>query len=410
VFLLIENIRDGDKSQAELLKERADKYYATMDFRNAVNFYNMALDADPEFEEVYIILHEHYSELEDRISIWENLLRAVEHTDSTRIWDLYEAADRLVIFPNEGVEHFIRSYEVTQYEEGHFSLSLRERSLAGDIWRSDLDEWTYFHVARTKDFNTSLENLEFLKKFRNLERLTIWVDHIADLSALSELVTLRELYITDSGRGNKAQPVNLPSLAQLSQLKILYFANTFPADFLQLDSVPQSAAVSFIFTDIPEDWLLNELTTPVSFILQSNVIDLSNIMQFSGKENLQISLFIADPSDDLSLLYEFEGDLRIRVPYLNITDLSVFSGISALRSLDLHNPLPSRLEPLDLSPLADMTNLEVLRLTAFNIGDISPLAELINLKQLHIAGTVEDFSPIEHIIERLEEFSYAPIE
>ncbi|MFC4223724.1 leucine-rich repeat domain-containing protein, partial [Lysinibacter cavernae] len=52
----------------------------------------------------------------------------------------------------------------------------------------------------------------------------------------------------------------------------------------------------------------------------------------------------------------------------------------------------------DLTPLAELTNLDWLDLSGTPITDLTPLAELTNLDWLDLSGTpITDLSPLAHL-------------
>ena len=80
----------------------------------------------------------------------------------------------------------------------------------------------------------------------------------------------------------------------------------------------------------------------------------------------------------------------------------MLADLTDLRELHFwHDPV--RPTNLDLSPLANLTNLEVLSLSGNGITDISPLAGLLKLRLLHITDNhIEDFSPLAGLINLRE--------
>ena len=93
---------------------------------------------------------------------------------------------------------------------------------------------------------------------------------------------------------------------------------------------------------------------------------------------------------DLTPLAELEN-LRVLKLFGNpISDISPLAGLIGLQELHLGGSLIS-----DLTPLANLQNLRVLRLQNNQISDISPLSGLIGLRELILKGNaISDFTPL----------------
>jgi internalin A len=337
VFLLIENIRDGDKSQAELLKERADKYYATMDFRNAVNFYNMALDADPEFEEVYIILHGYYIGIGDYIRAREILITALENTDSERLRYLFEHADYIVVFETTALTQRISE--------------LLGIAAGSDILRSDLDEITNFI------WRSMYGDLEQLVHFRRLENLTVTRLDITDVSIFVHMHTLKELHI------NANLIEDISPLAVLPNLEFLNFAYNEVTDISVLRDFPSLDRVIFMGNPL-------------------RIIDYDAVSHIRSVQGLPERL-LADADD----YYVFDwANEQVRLSVVNsiwIPDgfipKSVLDEITYLYIDGVHY---ARMSEADLGDLKLMPNLESLYFTNVNFYDFAAIEHLTKLQWL----------------------------
>jgi len=400
VTSLVGFIRDFDKSEADKLKERADRYFITSDFRNAVNLYNMALEKDPAYEEIYIILHDYYLEIDERLEVLEILEQAVFNTDSAKLHAMYENADRPMIFPSDDTEDYFRRRDYIEkltYNERGGWIANKVEPLEGELWRSDFDDLTDFR------FLGFVDDLSFFKQFRNLEFLAVIADGETDLSALSELTNLRVISFIGSGESSK--PVSLPSLSRLTQLEHLDFRSGVElADFEALKELPLSVSMSFFCNltnnNTPYILKLAELQRSPSLYLycDSSTEDLSFLRAFSEKEML-LYIFLTDTIPDLSSLYNFSGKLSISLTLDKDkdTDLSALSGLTSLRSLSVDNRRAQSSHIFDLSPLANLTNLESLSISRSHGGitDISPLANLKKLERLSLTYIEShDLSPL----------------
>jgi hypothetical protein len=85
---------------------------------------------------------------------------------------------------------------------------------------------------------------------------------------------------------------------------------------------------------------------------------------------------------DLSPLAELKNLELLELENTQVSDLSPLAELKNLELLELDNTQVS-----DLSPLAELKNLELLWLHNTQVSDVSPLAELKSLKKLYLDNT-----------------------
>ena len=105
-------------------------------------------------------------------------------------------------------------------------------------------------------------------------------------------------------------------------------------------------------------------------------------------------------SIDLSVIANLENLESLQIAGVVIDDLSPHANLNRLISLTLYNGD----QPLDLSPLSGLVNLEALTLRNNRITDLSPLAGLIKLRYLDLEGNeISDVTPLAGLtgLERL---------
>ena len=84
--------------------------------------------------------------------------------------------------------------------------------------------------------------------------------------------------------------------------------------------------------------------------------------------------------------------------YKQINTLEPLKGLNNLRKLWLEGDFDGVSSIEDLTPIAQMTNLEELNIGKSLVKDISPIAGLVNLKKLELFGTqVKDISAISEL-------------
>ena len=96
---------------------------------------------------------------------------------------------------------------------------------------------------------------------------------------------------------------------------------------------------------------------------------------------------------DLSPLAELKNLEVLGFQYTQVSDLSPLTEFNSLKNLSLYNTQVS-----DLSPLAELRNLELLGFANTQVKDLSPLANLKNLEVLGLVNTqVRDLSPLANL-------------
>ncbi|MDR2532973.1 MAG: leucine-rich repeat domain-containing protein [Oscillospiraceae bacterium] len=408
-FQLADYIRDGDKSRAELLKERADKYFVTMDYRNAVNFYNMALEADPAFEEIYIILHDYYIGDGNRLAAWEILVRAVENTDSERLRLMLADADYIVVFESEELKSFV----------------FRRLNLEADdeLWRSDLDIFLELHWRHT------FGDLSQLRHFRNIS--TLWANGlgISDVTIFTQFTELRELNLDNNKITDISPLASLPNLEQLSfshnlvsdlsplkDFKALNYVLLSFNPFLRIDSeaiahIEKILGLPTVELQDDDDFYVWDLNDDIR---QSLLNTYSQNFYIPNSWLEHVDFITIYPSGEMTASTDLR-DLK-RLPNLNHLYFNniIFDDFSVLDGLDIKGIGFYNCKITDTLPLSEFKNLhninfyncEIIRLTlddlpllySFSIenSDVQ-LLELSNLPNLNHAffnsGVFANISP-----------------
>ena len=116
-----------------------------------------------------------------------------------------------------------------------------------------------------------------------------------------------------------------------------------------------------------------------------------------AKENMLGFEFLSVDNKGISDITGLEYAMNLKELHISrnpITDLRPLASLTQLRELHFWHKEFHRIN-LDLSPLANLINLEVLSLQRNGISDISPLTGLKNLRHLHIIDNdISDVSPL----------------
>ena len=115
------------------------------------------------------------------------------------------------------------------------------------------------------------------------------------------------------------------------------------------------------------------------------------------KRHLQILTYLGAHNKGITDIQGLAHATNLRELHISqnpISDISELADLTNLRELHFWH-FPAHASNLDLSPLANLVNLEVLSLQGNGITDISPLSGLKHLWSLHIMDNhIEDFSPL----------------
>jgi serine/threonine-protein kinase len=129
--------------------------------------------------------------------------------------------------------------------------------------------------------------------------------------------------------------------------------------------------------------------------LHLRAVEISDLTVFSGLVELEKLNLDKNNITDLSPLSNLTKLQEIALQYSKISDLRPLAGMKQLKGISLHNNRVT-----NISPLAGLTKLEVLTLEGNGVTDISHLAGLTKLKllTLHYTG-VSDVSPLEKLTD-----------
>jgi len=385
IVLGIIQLVDSGVSQAERLKERGDRYYATHDVDSAVRHYEWALEADPQFEDVYLLLFDiYFTKFDDKDRALELITRGLENVGGEKMTELYDkATDYPVVFRN-----------------GHnFNNHVRAKlgNTVTTIMRSDLDTITELRLTFIEPYATFY--FSDLHHFRNLEKLTLNVHLGYSMSDISELTKLKELELRGTsayvGAGDNRRTVNLIPISELVNLERLVMTNCFLKDLTPLENLKNLKHL-----DISVDQYRYDYNYDITGF--SVVKNLPALEYFNFKGNIIPAAAVNNRSDTAHIKRVFGYPTRLPVDendyYIDVTKefgQDITGIINAIENYDgyvLNSDL-GKVEMLyfsgeygDLEFLKRFTNLKTLLCGDITVHEISALWEITTLTSLTLSN------------------------
>lgn len=116
---------------------------------------------------------------------------------------------------------------------------------------------------------------------------------------------------------------------------------------------------------------------------QNNISNIKPLAKLTAITDLNLSL---NSIDDLSPLEEMTKMEHLDISYNYVLKIDVVANMTSLRQLNAASNGNDDERISDITPLANLKELNTLDLSSNSIFDISPLSELTNLSMLHLAG------------------------
>ena len=276
------------------------------------------------------------------------------------------------------------------------SLSVWRWGERGDL--SDISVVANFpHLTYLYLGGYQISDISVLASLTNLTTLNLSDNNISDISPLAGLTNLTRLYIV----GNNISDIS--ALAGLVNLTEIRLDRNPIADTSALCLLIAQNPNLFVdieiegCVDIPDPNLRAAVETALGKAAGDiiTVADMETLTQFSERgrrisdltglefaTNLTLILNLRDNNiSDISPLANLTNLEVLLLEGNKISDISPLSGLTNLKTLDLGDNAIS-----DLSPLANLTNLKTLRLRNNVISDIASLVGLTNLAYLWLDG------------------------
>ena len=240
--------------------------------------------------------------------------------------------------------------------------------------------------------NRGTTNLTGLEHATNLRDLRIAQNPIEDLSPIANLTQLEELHFWhDPPRSTN---LDLSPLAKLTKLRVVALSGNGITDINPLADLQRLTHLYLEQNNIDDVSPLADLQRLTHLYVQRNNID--DISPLADLQHLIQLNVERNNIDDISPFVDLVSLQGLHISQNPITDLTPIANLIELEDLGFWH-FPAHSSSLDLSPLTNLTNLEVLSLQGNGITDISPLVGLVNLRHLHIIDNyISDITSLEH--------------
>lgn len=257
-----------------------------------------------------------------------------------------------------------------------------------NMWGEDCITEMRFNVGGY----TTQKGITDVSQLHHLERLYLSIDNdMADLTPLGNLGELKYLSLTTG-----CNP-DLSFIEDLDQLEELYICAGEEVDLSPLGSLTGLKQLTMGNQDISDLSFLKELDQLEEVVIikaTSGLEDLSCFQDMAHLKRLCIS-YVDDV--DLEYLCKCENLEDIYIVGGNIRNPEGLANMEHLRDLHLDD-IHQGQDAFDLSPLAQLPELDSVMLVYLSIDDVSPLAEASSLTFICLAGTyVEDISPLKDL-------------
>ena len=307
---------------------------------------------------------------------------------SRRKWVVIAAAAGAVVLAAALIFYFAKHPETENTAELREASAVAENAAVssgtGQIFNDYEKELTSFEDSGLTDHPMDWKDAALEAKMREITGIRdeeillsdVWAlpildlenADISDISALSELTQLRELYL---GHNNISDTSPLRALNSLCSLELEY--NTLSAPDA-LDFLKDTGNISWLDLDhcgISDISPLSALQSLTSTALNGNMIsDLTPLSDLKLLDYLDIS---TNAVQDLSPLSGLTGLIYLNAAENDISDLSALSELTALIRLDLRDNNISDISVL--SKLSDLTDLDI---------SLNPVADYSVLENLQL--------------------------
>jgi hypothetical protein len=186
----------------------------------------------------------------------------------------------------------------------------------------------------------------------------------------------------------KTFPKGLSKLRALTKLRIPHATVTSDKNIAELAQIPQPFHLEYWVKDTKLELLRSIAKNVAGLYLRGAYSGVSDLSELTGWENLRALSVESTGVKDLSPL----SDLPLE--YLDVRETPITSLEPIRKMTSLRHLRAGRFQG-DLSPIADLVQIEVLDITFTKVTDLHLLSKLTKLRKLDLWGTaVTDFAPL----------------
>ena len=239
----------------------------------------------------------------------------------------------------------------------------------------------------------SLTNLDLSDEYVETENRHVNSNSVSDLSPLSGLTTLTELWLQRNAISDLSPLTGLTNLTRLSlggnpisDISPLAGLTNLTELWLWENNIsdisPLASLIKLKRLDIPQNSISNiSMVAGLINLTRLNVDNnsVSNISVISGLTNLTELYLGGNSITDISAVAGLTHLTRLYLWNNSVSDISAVADLTNLTELDLNDNLV-----LNISAVSGLTNLTRLRLRHNSITDISAVAGLTNLTELNV--------------------------
>jgi internalin A len=200
-------------------------------------------------------------------------------------------------------------------------------------------------------------------------------EYVTDLRGLEYCTNLQSLDISQ----NPVQDIS--PLAELNSLEILNLDSTSVTDLSSLQNLhlKELSLQSIHISDLSP--LANMTSLEFLYLVSDDSSALSSLQNLRHLQTLRLAGY---GFSDISLVANFQELTTLSFANTTVVDISPLTALAALRQLSILED-PAQPGITDFSPLAKLTNLEMLWLECNQLKDISSLSSLINLTDVYLS-------------------------
>ena len=286
-----------------------------------------------------------------------------------------------------------------------FTASLSETESLSDLSPlQGLTSLTYLSIVSYYH----LTDISPLADLANLTGLTLSWSNISDLTVLSGLSNLTHLYLNNNNISDVSALEDMTNLSEL-RLKGNPILDTSPLYPLTQQDPPVDIDIKVmesVIVEVPDTNLAFSLRDTLGLEVDADITS-GDMARLTSLTTATFSTVTSDLTGleyaiNLTQLFAQLGNQSFTVSLSETESLSDLSPLEGLTSLTLLS-ITSYYHLTDISPLADLVNLEYLKLSWNNISDLTVLSGLSNLTYLYLDNNnISDVSALEDLMNLSE--------